>query len=80
MKMTKAFIRNIGDDFQCGLSEDTHNFDNLNELLADKDGLIAYTKRMVRFYETIMADAFEPFLYCSIIKCYKSFLSKAGGE
>jgi hypothetical protein len=77
MKMTEAFITNITDDFACGLSDDTHNFKDINDLLADKDELIAYTKRMIQLNTTIMADSHNPFLYCSKIKCYKSFIQKA---
>ena len=79
MQMTEAFIRNITDDFVCGLSEDTHNFEDINDLLADKDELIAYTKRMIRTYTCIMLDSYDAFFYCSKIKCYKSFISKAEG-
>ncbi len=80
MKMTEAFIRNIADDFACGLSDDTHNFEDINDLLADKDELIAYTKRMLSLNICIMADSYNPFLYCSKIKCYESFLAKAQGD
>ena len=79
MKMTEAFIRNITDDFACGLSDDTHDFEDINDLLDDKDELIAYTKRMIRLNTTIMADSHNAFLYCSKIKCYKSFVEKAEG-
>ena len=79
MKMTKAFIRNITDDFACGLSEDTHDFEDINDLLADKNELIAYTKRMIRLNTTMMADSPNPFFYCSRVKCYKSFIEKNEG-
>ena len=80
MKITKAFKRNITDDFICGLSADTHDFDDVDDLFANKNELIAYTKRMLRHWEITIIDATNPIAFCGVIKCYKAFLKNNGGK
>ena len=80
MKMTKAFIENIYDDFICGLSADTHSFDDPDDLLDNKDELIKYTKQMLYLHKGIMMDSPDPISVYPKIRCYESFLKKIEGK
>jgi len=78
MKITKAFKRNITDDFVCGLSSDIIKKYDLGEepdnLLNNQLALIEYTKEMLFMYKGILLDTDEPIFYYPKIKCYKAFL------
>ncbi len=78
MKITKAFKRNITNDFICGLSSDIINKYDLGDdpdtLLNNKLALIEYTKDMLLMWEGISVDTYEPLLHYPKIKCYKAFL------
>ncbi len=83
MKITKAFKRNITDDFICGLSSDIIKKYDLGEkpdnLLNNQLALIEYTKEMLFIWENVLLDTYEPILYYPKIKCYKAFLKNNGG-
>ena len=80
---TKAFKRNITDDFICGLSSDIIFKYNLGEepdnLLNNQLALIEYTKEMLQMWESMLLDTYEPILHYPKIKCYKAFLKNNVG-
>lgn len=80
--ITKAFKRNISDDFQCGLASDIIKKYDLEEepinLLNNKMALIEYTKEVLKLWEGVLLDTDEPIFYYSKIKCYKHFLKTNG--
>ena len=80
MKMTKAFIENISDDFICGLSLDMisdYKINDTDDLLKNEDALIKYTNTMIDFYKAIQeCETDYPLMYYPRIRCYKSFLNK----
>jgi len=79
IKMTKAFVKNITDDFQTGIGQDTHNFDNIEDMFNNKKGIIKYTEHCLGLYEVISCDSEDALGNYAIIKCYRSFLSKVKG-
>jgi len=79
IKMTKAFVKNISEEFITGIGQDTHSFDNIEELLNDKKELIKYAEHCLGLYEVISCDSEDALGNYAIVKCYRSFLSKVKG-
>ena len=79
IKMTKAFVRNISEDFVTGIGQDTHNFDNIEDLLNNKKDIIKYTIHCLGLYEAISCDSEDALRNYAVVKCYRSFLSKVKG-
>ena len=86
MKMTKAFIRNIGDDFACGLgrghkSSVAFSCEEIDELFSDSRLLREYVGSMLELWHAISLDSVNPLYHYPKIRCYEAFLrNSAGGE
>ena len=83
MEMTKAFKRNISDDFNTGLSMDILNrygidIDDIDTLYNDPIALIEYTRSLMQMWKGISSDAIYPIEHFPKIKCYKAFLKNNG--
>ncbi len=83
MGMTKAFKRNILDDFTAGLSMDILDrygidIDDIDTLYNDEIALIEYTRTLMYMWEGISLDAIYPLEHFPKIKCYKAFLKNYG--
>ena len=86
MKMTKAFIRNISDDFICGLGrghekDPLYEYEEIDELFNNSFMLIEYVESMLRLWNSISLDSDNPLYHYPRIRCYEAFLrNSAGGE
>lgn len=83
MGMTKAFKRNILDDFTTGLSMDILDrygidIDDIDTLYNDEIALIEYTRTLMYMWENISLDAICPIEHFPKINCYKAFLKNYG--
>tara|TARA_R100000988_G_C3907933_1_gene120556 strand:+ start:43 stop:303 length:261 start_codon:yes stop_codon:yes gene_type:complete len=81
IKMTKAFVRNITDDFVTGIGYDVHNSEDIEDLFNNKEILIEYTEHCLGMYKAISCDSdpSEALRNYAMVKCYRSFLSKVKG-
>lgn len=87
MRMTEAFIRNISDDFACGLGrsdkrDPLYSCGGIDELLNDSRLLREYVESMLSMCKGLSLDSSDPLYHYSKIKCYEAILrnSTQGGK